>query len=53
MTNKRDVVNLVKARKIAVSNYQGEITAKIQNSTFDRSSAIVSGTITITGGKME
>ncbi len=45
--------SVLKQRKMAVGNYGGLITGAIEQRTFKNSPAVVKGTLTISGGKLE
>ena len=45
--------SVIKSRKIIAGNYGGQINYKIQDHSFNNASVVVTGTITIGGGKVE
>jgi len=50
---KLTVTGVVKQRKIVASNYSGQLTGKIQDTTFNAATTTVTGTITIDSGTLE
>jgi hypothetical protein len=45
--------SVLKQRKIAASDYSGELTGQIQRYSFSYNSAVVTGSISLSGGKVE
>jgi len=55
LTSKGTVVSpsVLKQRKMTAGNFSGYITGTVQDRTFSYSTAIVKGTISISGGQLE
>jgi hypothetical protein len=45
--------SVLKQRKIAASDYSGELTGQVQRYSFSYNSAVVTGSISLSGGKVE